>query len=86
MFLFRPVCGSQRESHHLQEQQDCWTEAGDYSAVCPESQTSSEWPSAAPLSSPYLQSGETKAASGIHIRECDLKYGETQGDGGGKGH
>lgn len=73
MFLFQPVCVLRSESHHLQEQEDCWTEAGDYSAVCPESQSSSGWLSAAPPSSPYLHRGGTKAASGIHIRECDLK-------------
>lgn len=74
-----------RESHRLQEQEDCWTQAGDYSAVCPESQSSSGWPSAAPPSSPYLQRGGTKAASGIRIRERGLKYRETPEDGGGGG-
>lgn len=43
-------------SHQLREQEDCCTEVKDYIWECLTSQSSSEWPSAAPLSSPYLRS------------------------------
>lgn len=49
------VCVLQSQSHQLKEQEDCYTEAKGYISACPVSQTSSEWPSAAPPSSPYLQ-------------------------------
>lgn len=43
-----------RKSHQLMEQEDCCKEAKDYIWACLTSQSSSEWPSAAPLSSLYL--------------------------------
>lgn len=49
------VCVLQSESHPLKEQEGCYMEAKGYISACPVSQTSSEWPSAAPPSSPSLQ-------------------------------
>lgn len=43
-------------SHQSREREDCCTEVKDYIWECLTSQSSSEWPSAAPLSSPYLRS------------------------------
>ena len=43
-------------SYQLKEQEGCCTEVKDYIWECLTSQSSSEWPSAAPLSSPYLPS------------------------------
>lgn len=41
-------------SHQLREQEKCYMEVKHYISDYPTSQSSSGWPSAAPLSSPYL--------------------------------
>lgn len=60
--------------HQLREQEDCYMEIKNYIWVCPMSQSSSVWPSAALLSSPYLQRKRQKENTcHSYLKNCGLK-------------